>query len=267
MNFKKWLAMVMAVLMLVLLCACARDSAPAENDDEDKDEGTSENGSGNEGSGGEDNEGTGDATSKGDGFQIDETLPAEIQAFLKKVEPLIDLDKYEPSEMLNETSYNMYRDFNQSLNMEIVLDGQTLTLPFDFTVLDAAGWTFNNAEEVIDGGKFFVMSQTVKKDDQRFDATFYNLTEGALPLKECSVGKFSIDSYYGENMDFSFGGGLTLSSTLEEVLDKLGDPWGVHFSFEDDGETGTVLTYMGDDAELKVSFLDDAIYEISLFKI
>ena len=249
MRKTKLFALVLAMLMVLTIFAGCGTEKIGDNDVTDNSSVTQ--------SGTEDNNGGSGNSSETDtntGTSNKKYITSK-KAFTDKVAELIDLSLYEDLDETDETSYKSYyyeldsdNEKDYDLDYKIKLgDGSEFTMPISFSELEEKGWALpENADPDFEIDSGHVASSTVSNSEgKEFTFYVYNRTDNKITLKEglvTSVCLYQYDSYdltekLSEAIDFTVCGTLNNASTLEDIIEKLGNPYSINcaLNYDDDG--------------------------------
>ncbi len=132
-------------------------------------------------------------------------------------------------------SENLF-DFQLSLN------GEVYTLPCKYSELSEAGWSMEDIEGNELGAGQYTFSNRISNGDIYLSASLANTEDKTLPMKQCRVGKLSLDSYEADSgAKLVLSKGITFGSTYDEVIAAFGEPTDKYES-----EIIITLTYKSD---------------------
>ena len=165
------------------------------------------------------------------------------EAFLDKASKILDLSLYDDlleSENFYSYSINYTNKKEYALDYKIKLgDGSEFTLPVAFSELEKMGWSFLQGTEAERKIEANIQTITTLKNTngQTLGIWIYNDTSKTLPLKDCIVGEIRSEQYDqfdgikpNTAIDFSVCGSLNQASTLEDIVEKLGNPSSLSYS-------------------------------------
>ena len=107
------------------------------------------------------------------------------------------------------------------------IDGKVFTLPCKLSDLKAIGFEPTSNGDFIINPKQGAYGTSLKNaKDVRITGTYYNFSDKALPLTDCSLADLSVDTYTSANKTFNiiFPGNITLNSTKDDVIKAYGTP-------------------------------------------
>lgn len=181
------------------------------------------------------------------------------EAFISKVETLVDTSLYSESlEDDDDDSLQKFQIYSYELKWENekeydldysikLSDGTNFTLPVTVAELEKQGWTLSayDADRNLSAG-YMTWANLKNTSGKELYVGICNLSEETIQLKEGTVNLVSADQYSSndnfskrldEAVDFTVCGSLTNSSTLEDIVKRLGAPsfiaWTVYV--DDDG--------------------------------
>lgn len=179
------------------------------------------------------------------------------EAFLDKASELFELSLYGE---LNESgdkelgfsthiySMDYLNQKEYALDYKIKLgDGSEIVLPITYSELEKKGWTFrtnSSAERELEPD-YLTQATLINANGQTLDVSIYNNTSNNIALKDGIVIDISSQQYNSDAteklntaIDFSVCGSLSQKSTLEDIVDTLGNPYMISYGifYNNDGE-------------------------------
>lgn len=153
-------------------------------------------------------------------------------------------------------------------DMMFALDGQVLTLPFDYSQIQST-WTLDMADYGYEDG--YVMNKgdktysTIDLENSLYEAPltvgFVNNGDAAQDILQCQIWSVDIDTTYSDTYpQIELPGGITWGSTVEQVVAAYGEPEDEpyrsddlgYYSYEYSYDYSKYLTlYIWDDGGLK----------------
>lgn len=151
-------------------------------------------------------------------------------------------------------------------SFQLLLDGQLYTFPMSYADFTALGWEYQDDETAEIEPNSYSSTEVFLKGDLQAYVSMVNLGLNTLPLSECSVGGFSIDSWQFQeapNTTIELPGGIVYgTSTLEDIKAAYGEPSDTY-----EGDLYTKLTYEYDyyqSLELYVSTETGLLNEVAV---
>lgn len=251
MNTRKLIALLICLCMtLTLLAGCKEVEKKAESDnkmqdtvqqDQDKDNltETEENTDKPE----EETQNKVDTSNKG--YITDEA------SLMENVEKLLDTSLYGDMYKEDNTSFVSYWcERNDDNRPEYDLDykyefgdGSVVQLPLTFAELKEEGWTLSstNDDQELDPG-YMTFGRVKNSSGKELSVAAYNHTDSKAAFKDCTVINMDATQYsdldtakkLSSAIDFTICGSITNASTLEDIIDVLGDPTTLYCSFHYD---------------------------------
>lgn len=202
-------------------------------------------------------------------------------AFVQKMTELLDMTLYTD---LNEGDYTSFRSYYYQLDYEnkkeydldykIKLgDGSEFTMPITFSELEEKGWILleSSDPEREMGANLMTFGVIENASGKRLDVAAYNPTDKTITFKECTVINVDAQQYstfdptekLDDAIDFTVCGSLTNASTLEDIINKLGNPYSIDYTlhFDEEGKytnSDIRITYMQ-----KSSAYSQLVFELS----
>lgn len=162
-------------------------------------------------------------------------------------------------------------DWNEK---EIVIQGTSLKIPFDFKEMEKLGWSID--PETFDDEDMSVASGDVKSsvgliNDEFGDfylcADFFNAGNNACDITECKITSLYLDGMTDDGIklpDIVLAGGITWGSTAEEVVEAYGEPEDEPFFNEELGNY--IYSYFSENGFLELDILEDGgVKRISIY--
>lgn len=188
-------------------------------------------------------------------------------AFVSKMAELLDISLYAD---LNESDYTSFRSYYYQLDYEnkkeydldykIKLgDGSEFTMPITFSELEKKGWVLqeSSAPDREMGAGLMTFGTIKNASGKSLRVAAYNPTDKTITFKECTVINVDAQQYstfdptakLDDAIDFTVCGSLTNASTLEDIINKLGNPYSINCTlhFDDEGKytnSDIEITYM-----------------------
>ena len=202
----------------------------------------------NEGTGAHDNnEGTGVYESnENTGFDVEADISnkqyiTSKEAFVNKMEELLDLSIYSYTEFAEYTKFKQYTyelspdkranyDFDYVVKLE---DGSTISMPITFGELDKKGWKLVGGtdpdQEIPSNTK---ATGTIRNaSGKELTVLAYNLADETTAYWECTILELSSEQYVlnadekeRNAVDFAVCDNLNNASRLEDIIQELGQP-------------------------------------------
>ncbi len=161
-------------------------------------------------------------------------------AFVDKMEELLDLSLYDELDEYGSSDFNGYsyclkveNEKDYDLDYTIMLgDGSSFTMPITFSELSEKGWVlFRDTDRELGAG-FMTQSSIRNAVGKVISVAAYNPTEEAFTFQEGTVialeaQQYSIDDFtkkLSDAVDFTVCDSLTNNSTLEDIIKRLGNP-------------------------------------------
>ncbi|MBQ9901681.1 MAG: hypothetical protein IJM51_04755 [Clostridia bacterium] len=115
---------------------------------------------------------------------------------------------------------------NPLFTWEIKLDGVDYTLPFDFSLLQAQGYTLDEKyDKDLAANTYMIMigGGNPKKDGVSLDVLFWNPNDTTKKMSECQIGQIRVEA--DDKHELILPGGLKFDSTVtvQDVLSKYGE--------------------------------------------
>lgn len=201
--------------------------------------------------------------------------------FVNKMEELLDISLYTD---LNESDHTSFKSYYYQLNYEnkkeydldykiILGDGSEFTIPIAFSELEKKGWVLQescDSDREIETG--LMTFGTIKNaSGKSLSVAAYNPADKTIPFKKCTVINVDAQQYstfdptekLDDAIDFTVCGTLTNASTLEDIINKLGNPYSINCTlhFDDEGKythSDINITYMQ-----KSSAYSQLVFELS----
>ncbi len=151
----------------------------------------------------------------------------------------VKVEKDEKDEVDTNTSVDLSDEWT---DMQIAIDGKVYTLPVDYDVLKADGWSFDLADYGKENGYILNPGDSVtstieltnpKYGEEYNSATLYvgfiNVDDTAKDITECHIWSIKSDSYYGSKQmekypSVTVAKGIKFGSTEQEVIAAFGQP-------------------------------------------
>lgn len=189
------------------------------------------------------------------------------EAFVDKVTELIDVSLYRD---ITESDYTSFKSYFYELNYEnkkefdldykIKLgDGSEFTMPITFSELEKKGWVLqeSSAPDREMGSGLMTFGTVKNSAGKTLSVAAYNPTEKTITFKECTVINVDSQQYstfdstekLSDAIDFTICGTLTNASTLEDIIERLGNPYSINCTlhYDDKGNytySDIEVTYM-----------------------
>lgn len=149
------------------------------------------------------------------------------------------------------------------------INGTVLQLPCTIKDLEDLGFIMDEdkADNILNDG--YTSTSNMFHGKCYINASIYNSTDKALPYKDCPVDDISV-SVYGMrngNDEIIFAGGITIGSTLDEVLAAYGEPYSeytydtsIYLEFRGANHRQTIKVQVTDGLVHTVNYCSDAEY-------
>ena len=137
-----------------------------------------------------------------------------------------------------------------AVDCSFTLEGKNYTLPFDFSQLEADGWTTDtDMSQELKGYSYTFIH--IKKDgkDQNLTIDIYNGTGNNKALKDCKVSEIDITVKEAETYSFALSNGLKAGDDQAAVTAAMGTP-----TDTSDSENSTSLYYGENRDKGQISF-------------
>ena len=135
------------------------------------------------------------------------------------------------------------------------IDGKIFTLPCKLTDLEAAGYKLSSDKDKSIQPKNIVFGVNLKDTNGHvISGRYYNSTDKAIPLSECTLVNLSISSNITANSTFNMvlPGNITLQSTKDDVIKAYGNPTKIT---DKEGSSFILLEYQKSNADkLEIHF-------------
>lgn len=127
-------------------------------------------------------------------------------------------------------------------SFEIIMNGNKYKIPFKYEELKSEGWTIEYEEtETLEPSQYGLVSAEDKNGTHTM-LSLINFTKNVIELKDSYVGAIKIDEYYGlDNFEIILPKGITIGSSLEEIIEAYGEPSDTYES-----DLYTSITYEAD---------------------
>ena len=104
-----------------------------------------------------------------------------------------------------------------------VLEGETYTLPFDYSDLEANGWTpaYDVEKEL---GGMTATDIAMEKDSLNVSFGVLNGSGNAKPIKDCQISEITVGKQNLESFSYELTNGLKPGDDLETIIDVMGEP-------------------------------------------
>lgn len=170
------------------------------------------------------------------------------------------------SEAETETATEKEELSDDLYSFEAKIDGEIYTFPMSYKDFTALGWEYQGEEsDELEPSNYFPTAQ-FKKGNLVIYGELVNLGINTVPVAECSIAGFSVDSYkIAEEPDTSIElpGGIKYGvATIDDIKEAYGNPTDTY-----EGDLYTKLTYEKDyyqRADLYVSNKTGVLNEIEL---
>lgn len=205
-----------------------------------------------------------------------------IEAYLKTIFEFKEFEEEEESDDLEEYGhYDMYyykeRYTDADIDYEIVIDGNSITMPTDLETLEECGFDFANSTYNEDSEfkkNTYGDIKMKNSDGESFNVRFLNTSDENKALSDCLVTRIDINPQSGSPIDFSFNG-IGENSSLEDIAEEFGTPNKLNYTLFDDGRVYVDLTYQNwgsetdwEENSLKISFeLTEEEYDLFAYEI
>lgn len=203
------------------------------------------------------------------------------EAFVNKMAELLDISLYDDLSESDNTSFRLYyyqlayeNKKEYDLDYKIQLgDGSEFTMPITFSELEKKGWILqeSSAPDREMGAGLMTFGTIKNAAGKALSVAAYNPTDKTITFKECTVinvdaqqyGSFDPTKKLDDAIDFTVCGTLTNASTLEDIINKLGNPYSISCTlhFDDEGNytnSDINITYMQ-----KSSAYSQLVFELS----
>lgn len=177
------------------------------------------------------------------------------EAFVNKMAELLDVSLYGDLSESDNTSFRLYHyqlgyenKKEYDLDYKIQLgDGSEFTMPITFSELEKKGWILqeSSAPDREMGAGLMTFGTIKNASGKALSVAAYNPTDKTITFKECTVinvdaqqyGSFDPTKKLDDAIDFTVCGTLTNASTLEDIINKLGNPTSISCTlhFDDEG--------------------------------
>lgn len=188
-------------------------------------------------------------------------------AFVNKVAELLDVSFYSDLTESDNTSFKIYyyqvkpeNEQEYDLDYKIKLgDGSEFTMPITFSELEKKGWILQESSDPdreIESG-FMTFGTVENASGKTLSVAAYNPTDKTIAFKECTVINVDSQQYstfdstekLSDAIDFTVCDSLTNASTLEDIVEVLGNPYSISCTLRYDGEgkytnSEITVTYM-----------------------
>lgn len=173
-----------------------------------------------------------------------------LEAYLKTVFDFDEFEEKEEDDDLDEYGYYKVNYYKKSradadIDYEIVIDGNSISMPTDLETLEECGFEFANStyNEDSEFSKNTYGDITMKNSDgDTFAVRFLNTSDKNKVLSDCLVTRIDINAQSSAPVDFSFNG-IDESSSLEELAEEFGTPNRLYCTLYDDGRVYLYLAY------------------------
>lgn len=261
MNTQKLIALLLCFSMvLALLAGCKSDKEPEENTDKN---GTSVKEENQDDQVEKEEENQNDQTEKEEDtdkpkeethIEVDTSNKNYITdetSLIAKVEELVDTSLYGDMYKNDNASFISYMcernyDNRQEYDLDYKYefgDGSVVQMPLTFAELEMEGWVLssNNEDQELDPG-YMTFGRVKNSSGKELYVSAYNHTSSKAAFKDCTVINIEAAQYSDLNIakkidsaiDFTVCGSITNASTLEDIIDVLGDPTSIYCSFHYD---------------------------------
>lgn len=266
MNTRKLIALLLCLCMvLVLFSGCKKTEEKTETNDQKQDSVLQDDEKDSEIETQEDtNKPTEETQNKVDtsnkGYITDE------ESLMARVEELLDTSLYGDMNKSDNTSFVSYwceRSYDNRPEYDLDYkyefgDGSVVQLPLAFAELEEEGWTLSstNDDQELDPG-YMTFGRVKNSSGKELSVAAYNHTDSKAAFKDCTVVNMDSTQYsdldtakkVSSAIDFTVCGSITNASTLEDIIDVLGDPTTLYCSFhyDDNGNykySKLTVTYM-----------------------
>lgn len=177
-------------------------------------------------------------------------------AFVDKMEQLLDLSLYTELDESDVGSsilclYQIDEENEKEYDLDYKLqlgDGSEFTIPITFSELEKKGWILretSDPDRELDSG-YMTFGTIENASGKTLSVAAYNPTEEKIAFKECTVinvdsqqyGSFDPTKRLDDAIDFTVCDSLTNASTLEDIIQRLGNPYYITCAlrFDDDGK-------------------------------
>lgn len=177
-------------------------------------------------------------------------------SFVNKMAELLDISLYKE---LEESDYTSFKSYYYSLDYENKMeydldykiglgDGSEFTMPITFNELEKEGWFLQDSsspDRDLDAG-YMSYGIVENASGKTLSVSAYNPTDKTITFKECTVIQVQAQQYstldpaekLSEAIDFTVCGSLTNASNLEDIINKLGNPYSINCTlhFDDNGK-------------------------------
>lgn len=182
-------------------------------------------------------------------------IATTVEEFDSVIGNFVNLDHYDKQTPYSNadqiSTYRMKSDISKMLTYDldytITAEGITFSLPITCGDLEAAGWDCRNnlASEVESSDRMGVTVSFRNHAGKEFFASVVNRSGVTKQLKDCYVVGVNFDKYthnYTENITtlsdtapfVTVCGDLDSNSSLQDVLNRLGEPWMIEFYTDGD---------------------------------
>jgi predicted small lipoprotein YifL len=186
---------------------------------------------------------------------VPETVPVETT-----VPETVPVETTAPETVPEETTGELVMSDNP-FDFMFSINGTVLQLPCTIKDLEDLGFIMDEdmADNILNDG--YTSSSNMFHGKCYINVSIYNSTDKALPYKDCPVDDISV-SVYGMrngNDEIIFAGGITIGSTMDEVLAAYGEPYS-EYTYD----TSTFLEFRGANHRqtIKVQVTDGLVHTV-----
>ena len=173
-----------------------------------------------------------------------------LEAYLKTVFDFKEFEEEDESDDLEEYGHYDKYYYKESyvdadIDYEIVVDGNSITMPTDLETLEECGFDFANSTYNEDSEfkkNTYGDIKMKNSDGESFNVRFLNTSDENKALSDCLVTRIDINPQSGSPIDFSFNG-IGENSSLEDIAEEFGTPNKLNYTLFDDGRVYVDLTY------------------------
>lgn len=126
-------------------------------------------------------------------------------------------------------------------DFHLAIDSEIIAIPVSYADFTASGWELkdaNAASEEIEANQYMLRIKFVK-EDYEITVQMINLADGTKPLKECYIGKITVDTYYLRDTSHTteLPGGIVIgNANMDDVKATYGEPDNIY-------EGDSIITY------------------------
>ena len=202
-------------------------------------------------------------------------------AFISKMNELLDISLYDD---LEESDAGAYKSYYYQLNYEnekdfdlddtvSLGDGSSFTMPITFAELEEKGWVLqetSDPDRELEPG-FMTFGTVQNAAGESLYVSAYNHTQDVITFKECTVIEVEARQYSSIEptekvegaVDFTVCGTLTNLSALEDIIQRLGNPYAISCTLHYDSDGNYAYTELEIEYEQESSAYSSIVFELS----